>query len=205
MSYKIDMKGRRFGRLVVIEEVQPHTKPSGQRIAMYKCICDCGNVTVISGTHLRTGHNKSCGCMKAEQRKHGMDRLARIWINMVRRCHDPKATSFLRYGEKGIYVCDEWLNDFSAFKTWAIESGYRDDLTLDRIDNAKGYEPGNCRWATYIEQANNKTNNVRIVICGQEQTMAETARRFNVSLNRIWSRKAKGWSDEEIEQYLLSN
>ena len=201
MSEKINMIGKRYGRLVVIEEVAQHIKPSGQKISMYKCICDCGNYKIASGTHLRSGHNQSCGCLKKEQEKHGGSRLAHIWKNMISRCYDENSTSYKRYGAKGIYVCESWKNHFEIFKSWAMKNGYTDKLTLDRIDNAKGYEPINCRWATNKEQANNKTNNLRITINGVTHTASEWADITGINLKRIYKLNKDG-NFSEIESVL---
>lgn len=198
MSHKIDMVGRRFGRLVVIKEVDPHIKPSGQKITMYKCICDCGNYKTVSGTHLRSGHHQSCGCLKKEQEKHGNTRLARIWLDMIARCYNEKSTSYKNYGAKGITVCESWKNDFEIFKSWAEKSGYTNNLTIDRIDNTKGYEPINCRWATPKQQANNRKNNLILSYKDEAHTAAEWADILNVNVKRIYEKKSRGLSDTEV-------
>ena len=192
MSKKIDMIGKRFGRLVVVNEVESHTKPSGQVIAMYNCLCDCGNYKIISGTHLRSGHDQSCGCLKKEQEKHGNTRLAHIWMNMIARCYDEKASSYKNYGAKGITVCESWRNNFNVFKSWALKNGYTDNLTIDRIDNSKGYEAINCRWATKKEQANNTKNNLFITINGVKHTASEWADITGINVKRIYVAHKKG-------------
>lgn len=202
MSKKIDMIGRRYGRLVVIEEVEPHTKPSGQREAMYKCLCDCGNYKVISGTHLRTKHDQSCGCLKKEQEKHGGTRLARIWKNMIARCYYEKNISYSRYGAKGVTVCDSWKDNFEVFKSWALKNGYADNLTLDRIDNSKGYEAVNCRWVTPKEQANNKTNNLLISIDGEIHTASEWSDITGINVKKIYQAHRSGKHLQLIEEVL---
>lgn len=202
MSHKIDMIGKRFTRLVVVSEIKPHIKPSGQKVAMYKCLCDCGNYTIVPGTHLRSGHSQSCGCLKAEQKKHGTTRLARIWRNMIQRCNDPNSASYKRYGARGITVCDSWVENYEIFKLWAKKAGYEDGLTLDRIDNTKGYEPVNCRWATYKEQANNKSNNLLLTYKGETHTASEWADVYGIDVSKIYRRKSKGWSDDRIFNWL---
>lgn len=198
MSKKKEMIGERFERLVVVSEEEPHIKPSGQKIAMYKCVCDCGNYVVVSGTHLRSGHNQSCGCLKEEQKNHGSTRLVHIWKNMIARCYNEKNVSYIRYGAKGIGVCDSWKNNYEIFEKWALKNGYADHLTLDRIDNSKGYEPINCRWATYKEQANNTRTNVFIEYNGISKTISEWADILNVNPKTIYNRRHKGWDDKRI-------
>ena len=155
-KYFCDLTGQRFGKLTAIERVG-RTK---HKDLLWRCICDCGNKCVASTDHLKSGSTKSCGCLSGEQH-HGMwgTRLFQIYKDMKSRCCNPNCKSYGEYGGRGIQICDEWLNPTdgkTVFFKWALENGYRDDLTIDRIDVNGNYEPGNCRWVTRSVQIFNR-------------------------------------------------
>ena len=163
MSARIDIACQRFGRLIAVR--YDHTNTDNK--AVWLCECDCGDMCYVAAKSLRSGNTKSCGCYRHDRQiesatKHNGcgTRLHRIWSTMKTRCYNPNNHRYKWYGAKGITVCDEWLHDFSAFRDWALSNGYTDDLTIDRVDEAKGYEPSNCRWIPHSENSR-KANNKR--------------------------------------------
>lgn len=151
----IDLSGRRFGRLKVISRISK----MGEK-ALYECKCDCENRANVLGCNLVTGTTESCGCIRRENTgilsyKHGLrnERLYQTWCNMKSRCYNPNNKRYENYGGRGIRVCKEWKDNFKTFYDWAMANGYRDDLTIDRIDNDGNYEPKNCRWVTLSENS----------------------------------------------------
>lgn len=163
-----DLTGQRFGKLIVIRPLE--TDNRGYK--HYLCQCDCGNQKEVSSRGLRRGSTKSCGCYRSEisrnkairlldQTTHGMSktRLYHIYYGMKARCYNPNNHKYKNYGGRGITICDEWMNSFESFRDWSLANGYRDDLSIDRINSDGNYEPSNCRWADNITQENNRTNN----------------------------------------------
>ena len=205
MPKRIDLTGLKFGRLTAIKfcGVNKH------KYALWRCKCDCGKEVVVPGRSLRSGNTKSCGCYNKEKstdrivslnKRHGMTntRLFKIWSGMHSRCYNEKTNNYHLYGGRGIYICDEWLKDFSSFEKWAREDGYKDNLSIDRIDNNGPYSPDNCRWATSKEQCNNRRSNKTLFAFGESKTLEEWAEIAGISSDTISKRLKSGkYSVEE--------
>ena len=208
MSNLIDMTGERFGRLTVMEfafiDIYRH--------AHWLCKCDCGNEKIINGKALRCGDTKSCGCINLERIKtmgikHNCrkTRLYKTWANMKSRCQNPNATNYSNYGGRGIQVCDEWKNSFENFRDWALSNGYKDDLTIDRIDVNGNYKPSNCRWATNKQQGNNKSDNREITYNGRTKTLMQWSEITGIKRETIAKRLNSGWPVEKALTELIKN
>ena len=130
-------------------------------------------------------------------RKHGLahSRIDNIYKNMIARCYKPNNNRYHRYGARGITVCAEWLEDKTNFFKWALENGYKDDLSIDRIDTNGNYEPSNCKWSTAKEQSNNRLNNRYITIEGKTLTMAQWSDITGVKCGTIHARLKYGWDE----------
>lgn len=159
MGKKKDLTGQKFGRLTAVEEME---KNSSRQI-VWRCKCNCKekNEVIVAGANLIRGHTKSCGCLKKETASknlstHGQSktRTYKCWENMIQRCYNPKATKHELYERKRIKVCERWLYSFENFLEDMGEIP-KDKKSVDRINPNKDYEPGNCKWATYLEQAQN--------------------------------------------------
>ena len=175
----INLKGKRFGKLLVIDKTLERTKSGSVK---WRCKCDCGNEVVISSASLKSG-TKSCGCYLAEwnsstKRIYEYDRenkrIYNIWRGVKARVSEKGSSKNCQlYAKRGIKMCEEWQEDFIKFYNWAINNGYKNDLTLDRIDSNGNYEPNNCRWASSKEQANNRRTNRNITYNGETHTIQE--------------------------------
>jgi hypothetical protein len=191
MSKLIDLKGVRFAYLVVTERAGADKHGH----VMWLCQCDCGKQKVVKGHKLLSGDYKSCGCMHHKY-GHGQSdsRLYHIWRTMKARCVDTNSHKYHAYGGRGITICDEWLNSFESFYDWAMANGYREDLSIDRIDNDDNYDPSNCRWASAKEQANNTRANRNIEYNGESHTLAEWADIKGLTKSALHHRLSRGWS-----------
>lgn len=195
----------KFGRLVVIRR----DGKFGSQIG-WLCRCDCGSEVRVSGTRLRSGHTKSCGCLQREKataqavrigkanRKHGMTSTAEwlAWKNMRDRCENPADASYDNYGGRGIKVCERW----QAFENFYADVGPRPSTkhSLDRYPNQNGdYEPGNVRWATGVEQQRNRRDNVLVTFNGETLCVSEWAGKMGIGRQRLWKRLKSGWTVEQ--------
>ena len=193
---RLDLTGKRYGRLVVIEFVG--TLPNDKSVSLWKCKCDCGNEKIIKIGSLQSGATKSCGCLRLEKvRTHNKSntRIYKIWQGIKRRCNNTNCNAYKIYGARGIKICDEWsnINGFENFYNWSMNNGYSDTLTIDRIDVNGNYEPDNCRWATMEEQGNNRRGTKKYVIDGESHTITEWSKISGVSRENIRRRIKSGW------------
>lgn len=186
------LPGSRFGRYVVIKHLGI-TESNGRDLYLVKCLCGQEKILPKRGvTSNRFGCNRCKGRMQEGDRSKIGHRLYDIWSNMLHRCYNVKDKNYNRYGGRGITVCDEWKKGPFAFADWANKNGYKEDLTLDRIDNDGNYEPSNCRWSTRKEQANNTSFNKFIEYNGESHTISEWSDKAGIKYGILSSRIRKG-------------
>lgn len=187
--------GNRYGRLTVVGDGKHENWKH-----KWECKCDCGNTVYVETSKLTTGHTQSCGCLQKERTAeasvtHGQSksRIHKEWRGILHRCKNPSASHYENYGGRGITVCEEWKgqNGFINFYNWSMENGYADNLTLDRIDNDKGYSPDNCRWIPHIENCHNRgarKDSTTGYPGVQERVMADGSIRYRVSITANYER-----------------
>ena len=187
---KHDPTGQRYDRLYVVRRVL-NDRASGN--AAFLCKCDCGNETIVKGSHLRQGHTRSCGCRFVDfggHHTHGGTGTSEynIWRSMLQRCSDPKRED---YHGRGISVCDRWMD----FETFRSDMGVRPSkkLSIERLDNDGNYEPGNCIWGTRKQQSRNRRNNILVEYAGRTMCLAEAAELAGVNYKLAWFRHNAGW------------
>ena len=178
--------GEKYNRLTIIE-LLPGAK--------VRCRCDCGNEIITRRDQVKEGISRSCGCYHKEvtgaiHRTHGLThhKLYKPWPNMRSRCKNPNAAKYELYGGRGIMVCGEWDNDFMAFYNWAIASGWKEGLSIDRIDPNGNYCPENCRWVDMETQANNRSNNIYVEYNGERMTISQLEKKTGLKRNEIQKR-----------------
>lgn len=200
MGRFIDLTGKTFGRLTVIERAESDRNG----LTQWRCRCSCGSVIVTRSQDLRRGASKSCGCRTREvtadrNLRHGMagTRPYRIWKNMKTRCFNPRSKSYSNYGGRGITVCEKWANSFEAF--WEdMGPTYKDGLELDRIDPNGNYEPGNCRWVDKKTQNRNTRANRVVDSPLGAMPLSELAELTGINYGTLKSRANRGLPFEKL-------
>lgn len=200
MSAKISLVGQTFARLTVLADLPPRNQASRSLVR-----CQCGTEFAVDTRKVAAGYTRSCGCLQRERtseanHKHGhgttKTRTYQAWRQMKRRCLSPSVEAFKRYGGAGITVCPQWKHSFEAFLSCMGECP--EGMEIDRFPNKTGnYEPGNCRWATVLQQARNKTNNRVFTIAGKTACLSELCEDFGVPYSRVQGRLHRGWTIEE--------
>ena len=196
----INIVGLKFNMLTVISHEGRH--PHRRGVSLWKCLCDCGNYKVVGRPELTKGETFSCGCYKKpiiKKKKHGLvnNRIYRVWADIKTRCLNANAQNFKNYGGRGIKICKEWEHDFQKFYNWAIEAGYEKGLQIDRIDNDGDYEPSNCRWATRLQNVNNRRRTILIEIDGVTKTTREWGEITGIPYKCIINRHTRGLRGKE--------
>lgn len=204
---KSNLIGKRFGKLIVVDDTGFRTK-SG--FIQWLCSCDCGDTTIVSTGNLLNGNTQSCGCLRNEAtvkknktHGHSKERLYRIWSHMKERCYSKTYDHYNNYGGRGITVCDEWLNDYMSFREWAYKNGYDEnakhgECTIDRINVNGNYCPENCRWVDMKTQHGNTTQNKYITFNGETHCFSEWENILGLSRGILSQRiNRDGWSIEK--------
>jgi len=217
MPATMDLTGQRFGRLVVINEAES-SKPGRH----WLCRCDCGNTCIRRSGALRDKHhkNKSCGCAhvdsirkasqaawKATTTWTGPHKKQLVWLlkNIKKRCYNKSDSHYKWYGGKGVRLCDEWLNNSSAFYDWCLANGYKPGLTIERKDCEGMYSPENCTFIPASEQQRNTTKNRFISWKGETMCLADWSRKLGIRYGALQHRLDRGWSvDKAFTQELRS-
>lgn len=187
-----DITKRAFGKLKALELIG--SRSSNQ---LWVCRCECGRMHICQKSNLTGGRTTSCGCWSksGSRSSSGLSRTPthRTWDHMIQRCTNPNSDGYADYGGRGITVTDRWL----SFDSFLSDMGRRPDgTTIDRIDNTKGYEPGNCRWATAAQQTRNTRRNRLITYNGKTMCVADWASSIGLTFMALHHRINRGWSIE---------
>lgn len=207
-KYK-ELIGKKFGELTVVDvKLKQLYYPNGAKNGLdveYVCKCECGKTTLVKRYRLLEGKTKSCGCLRKELSKkrkttHGLcyTRLNRIYHKIKSRCLSKTSDKYKWYGERGIKICKEWEKEFMKFYEWSINNGYKDNLTIDRIDVNGDYEPSNCRWITQAEQMKNTRRNRNY----NGRCLSDWGRYFKIPYNKFYSLVSKEGLDVVVDKLL---
>jgi hypothetical protein len=199
MSSASIVPGSRFGKIVILGPAVPYVNPnSGRKAPRLEYLCDCGTRKSATPYDIRKGRVKSCGCAQGRQTvQHGHSRRGAatpeyvVWASMLTRCTNPNSAAWRHYGGRGITVCTRWLQSFENF--YADMGPRPDGMTLDRIDNNKGYSPENCAWVSRKAQSHNTRRNRYIEYDGKTLCLSDWARHLGIAQATLSSRLKNGW------------
>jgi len=201
-----NLKSKKYGKLTIVDSIGYHEFPSGRKCKLVKCVCECGNEIIVLINSIKNGSTKSCGCLQVESAiTHGYYRhpLYSVWRTMKDRCLNKNCKSYYLYGGRGINIYENWITNAGEFIEYCISLGYKKGLLLDRIDNEKGYLPGNLRFVNSTDSMRNrrvvkldmkKAIKIRKIYSEKIYNQYELADLFGVSRstiadivnNRIW-------------------
>lgn len=201
MWRKVDYTGMKFGRWTVLGAAPNHITKGGYPVSMWDCVCECGTRRAVRGNDLRLGKSVSCGCILVDSPvslKHGAagSPLYVVYHGMRARCYNPNNDDYKHYGGRGIKICKEW-EDYATFEAWAIKSGYKAGLTIERVDVNGDYCPDNCKWITQSEQTRNKRTTVYLTAFGKTKSLLDWAEEYGKSPDVLRTRIKRGWPAEE--------
>lgn len=200
-----DLTNKRFNKLIVISYYGIKYGTT-----YWNCRCDCGKTTIAQSSKLKSGKIKSCGCYNNMLRKQFAKNhhihtkynspkgfaehpISNSYYNMISRCYNKKNLNYRLYGERGIKVCEEWLNDASAFFEWSLNNGWKPGLSIDRINVDGNYEPSNCRWSDDKTQSNNRRTNIFLTFNNQTKTITQWAETLGINKRTLNNRINRGW------------
>ena len=191
-----NLLGKTFGRLLVTA----FNRSELGKGYLWDCRCVCGNSCTVQSKRLSNGSTRSCGCLAKETRSSirtthawSKTRLYTIWKGMKARCYNKNDNNYKRYGERGIEVCNDWKFSFEQFRDWSLENGYKDNLSIDRIDNNGNYDPANCRWTNRETQSSNTRRNSVHTYNNKTQTLKQWAIEYDLNYNMLYGRIMNGW------------
>lgn len=200
--------GKKYNMLTVVG-FDKKIYNSRKQAWLWRVKCDCGNVRMCDPRKVIAEKTKSCGCMKSTRMKdynvqhktvHGgrHERLYAIWHGMKERCYTVGCKDYKHYGGRGIRICHEWVNDYGAFRDWALNNGYADGLTIERIDYNLDYRPANCKWIPLADQATNKRNNLRLEYHGRTWVLSDLCKAKGLKYSTVYRRlHIMGWPIEK--------
>lgn len=201
MRKRIVPVGKRFGKLTVIEELPGIPRQKNKTRRVIKCKCDCGSTTTAYLENLASGNTSSCGCHRVEvvsllNRTHGLSghRLFWIWSHIKDRCLNKLSKHYKYYGANGVSLCNEWLESFAVFYKWAIDSGWKQGLTIERKDPFGNYCPENCTFVPMSQQNRNKRNHRMIEYKGVTRPLFLLCEEAGIDYRLVWLRLKRGWS-----------